>query len=96
MQAGGVSVNVRKKRQKPVKITVPVNLREIFHTETFRNFALVLNVGVDPRLTDYTIPELCREYKNQMALEAVPEKMAARIAANVTGQKQGSLHLRNL
>jgi len=79
--------HVRKKRQKPVKITVPVNLREIFHTETFRNFALVLNVGVDPRLTDYTIPELCREYKNQMALEAVPEKMAARIAANVIPQQ---------
>ena len=71
---------------KPVKVTVPINLRTVFQTETFRNFSLVLNIGVDPRLKDYSLEELCREYKNQMALEAVPEKMAARIAANVLPQ----------
>ena len=72
---------------KPVKITVPVNLRKIFATETLRNFSLVLNIGVDPRLKDYTTEELCREFRNQIALEAVPEKMAARIAANVLPQR---------
>ena len=55
---------------KPVKVTVPINLRTVFQTETFRNFSLVLNIGVDPRLKDYSLEELCREYKNQLALEA--------------------------
>ena len=43
----------------------------------------MLNIGVDPRLKEYTLEEICREYRNQMALELTPEKMAARIAANV-------------
>jgi len=80
------TAHVREKARKPVKITVPINLRKLFDTETFRNFSLVLNIGVDPRLKDYSLKELCREYGNQLALEAVPEKMAARIAANVLPQ----------
>lgn len=87
------AAHVKKKHWRPVKITVPINLREVFHTETFRNFVLVLNVGTDPRLKDYTLEELCREYKNQIALEAVPEKMAARVAANVNLQRLMSIRL---
>ena len=79
--------HVRRAKWRPVKITVPVNLRNVFRTDTMRNFALVLNIGVDPRLKDYSIAELCREYKNQMSLEVTPEKMAARIAANVIPQR---------
>ena len=87
------AAHVKKKRWRPVKITVPINLREVFHTDTFRNFVLVLNVGADPRLKDYSIEELCREYRNQIALEAVPEKMAARVTANVKLQHLLSIRL---
>ena len=80
------AAHVPEKHRKPVKITVPVNLRRVFQTETFRNFTLALNIGVDPRLKDYSLEELCREYTNQIALELVPEKMEARIAANVLPQ----------
>ena len=41
-----------------------------------QNFSLVLNVGVDPRLKDYSVGELCWEYRDQIAREAAPEKMA--------------------
>ena len=82
-----------ERRQKPVKITVPVNLRRLFSIQTLRNFALVLNIGVDPRLKDYTVEEICREYNRQTALEAVPEKMAARIAANVLPAKNRLMRL---
>ena len=81
------AVRVPERRRRPVKITVPVNLRRLFSVYTLRNFALVLNIGVDPRLKDYTVEEICREYDRQTALEAVPEKMAARIAANVLPAK---------
>ena len=80
------AAHVRESARRPVKVTVPINLRRLFNTETLRNFSLVLNIGVDPRLKEYTLEELCREYGNQIALEAVPEKMAARIAANVLPQ----------
>ena len=75
--------HIRGKKRRPVKISVPINMRKVFGAETLRNFTLVLNIGVDPRLKEYTLEEICREYRNQMALELTPEKMAARIAANV-------------
>jgi hypothetical protein len=80
-------------RRHHIKITVPVNLRKIFHTETLRNFSLVLNVGVDPRLKDYSLEDLCREYREQMALESAPEKMAGRIAANVLPQRSMGIRI---
>ena len=51
----------RKKRQRPVKITVPVDLRRLFGSRTLRNFSLVLNIGADPRFGEYTLEELCRQ-----------------------------------
>ena len=77
------AVKVPPARQKPVKITMPVNLRKIFGGDTLRNFALVINPGVDPKLGEYTLDELCREIANQMAVEITPKRMAGRIAANV-------------
>ena len=85
--------HVRKAKRRPVKITVPVNLRKVFGVDTLRNFSLVLNVGVDPRLKDYSIEDLCREYRRQMDLEIQPEKMAARIAANVLPARNKALRL---
>ena len=46
-----------KERQKPVKITIPVDLRRLFPSGTLRNFALTVNPGVDPRLGTYTLQE---------------------------------------
>ena len=87
------AAHVGEPRQKPVKITIPINLRKVFGTETLRNFSLPLNVGVDPRLKKYSLEELCREYANQIALESAPEKMAARIAANVKPQWAMSMRM---
>ena len=85
--------HVRKAKRRPVKVTIPINLRKVFGVDTLRNFALVLNIGVDPRLKDYSLEDLCREYQNQMALENTPEKMAARIAANVIPARNKALRL---
>ena len=76
-----------KKLQRPVKITIPVNLRRLYGSVTMRNFALALNLGVDPRLGEYTLQELCDSVTHQLAAEVTPQTMAARIAANVIPQK---------
>ena len=88
-------------RLKPVKITIPVNLRRLFGSATLRNFALTINPGVDPMLGHYTLRELCGIYTRQLALETTPKLMAARIAANVQPQqlfllKAAPLCLKNL
>jgi hypothetical protein len=76
-----------KKRQKPVKITIPVDLRRLFHSRTLRNFSLTVNPGVDPRLGTYTLGDLCAAITHQLAAEVTPQRMAGRIAENVEPQK---------
>ena len=75
------------KRRKPVKVTVPVNLRRLYGSRTLRNFVLTLNPGVDPRMGEYSLQELCRIMSAQLTAEATPQQMSGRIAANVTPQK---------
>lgn len=76
-----------RKKRKPVKVTVPINLRRLYGSKTLRNFVLTLNPGVDPRMGDYTLEELCRIMAAQLAAEGTPQQMAGRIAANVTPQQ---------
>ena len=78
---------------RPVRITVPVNLRRLFGSATLRNFSLTLDLGVDPRLGSYTLGELCRQISHQMQAEAVPQRMAGRIAENVTPQRNPLLRV---
>ena len=76
-----------RRKRRPVKVTVPVNLRRLYGSRTLRNFVLTLNPGVDPRMGDYTLAELCKRMVAQLAAEATPQQMAGRIAANVTPQQ---------
>ena len=82
-----------RRRQRPVKITVPVDLRRLYGSGTLRNFALVLNVGADPRCGDYRLEELCRTIYHQLCAYATPQHMAGMIAANVQPQQLIALRL---
>ncbi len=82
-----------RRRQRPVKITVPVDLRRLYGSRTLRNFSLVLNIGVDPRYGDYTLEELCRSIWHQLCALATRQNMAGMIAANVQPQKLIPLRL---
>lgn len=75
------------RRQKPVKITIPLNLRRLYGSKTLRNFVLTLNPGVDPRNGSFSLQELCQVMGHQLLAEAIPQNMAGRIAANVIPQK---------
>ena len=82
-----------RRHQRPVKITIPVDLRRLYGSQTLRNFSLVLNIGVDPRYGDYTLEELCRSIYHQLCANATRQNMAGMIAANVQPQKQIVLRL---
>lgn len=81
------------KRRRPVKITIPVDMRRLYGSRTLRNFVLTLNIGVDPRQGKYTLEELCSIMGHQLAAEATPQGMAGRIAANVIPQQNRILKL---
>ena len=76
-----------RRKRKPVKVTIPINLRRLYGSRTLRNFVLTLNPGVDPRMGDYSLPQLCRRMAAQLAAEGTPQQMAGRIAANVNPQQ---------
>ena len=82
-----------RRRQRAVKITIPVDLRRLYGSRTLRNFTLVLNLGVDPRYGDYTLEELCRSIYHQLCAAATPQNMAGMIAANVQPQQLVPLRL---
>ena len=82
-----------RRHQRPVKITIPVDLRRLYGSRTLRNFSLVLNVGVDPRYGDYTLEELCRSIYHQLCAGATRQNMAGMIAANVQPQELTLLRL---
>ena len=81
------------KWRKPVKIIVPVNLRPMFKSETLRNFVFISTPGVDPRLGEYTISELCSIFTNQMKLQITEKNFASRISTNVQSEKSMILKL---
>ena len=81
------------RRQRPVRITVPVNLRRLFGSRTLRNFALALDVGVDPRFGDYSLEDLCASIRHQLGAGATRQHMAGMIAANVRPQRNPLLRL---
>ncbi len=82
-----------RKRCRPVKITIPIDLRRLYGSKTLRNFALVLNVGADPRFGDYTTEELCKTIWHQLCAYATPQHMAGMIAANVQPQQAIAIRL---
>ncbi len=82
-----------ERRWRPVKITVPVNLRKMFGMDTLRNFALAVNVGFDPRLGAHSLEEICAQMGHQLSAQATPQRMAANIAANVNPQRNPVLRV---
>ena len=82
-----------ERRQKPIKITIPVNLRKVFGLDTLRNFTLAVNIGFDPRLGPYSHEQLCRLMYHQLAAEVIPQQMAGMVSTNVNLQRNLILRL---
>ena len=78
---------VRKKKQKPVKILVPVNLRPFFDSKTLRNFVLYITPGIDPRMGEWELPEICKAMHHQMGAEITKKEMLSRIMTNVKTER---------
>lgn len=80
-------------RLKPVKICVPINLRNVFPSETLRNFANYVNPGIDPRLGTYTFDETLNIVHHFMAMEVTKKLLNAKITTNVRTEQNAILRL---
>ncbi len=75
------------KRLKPVKVLIPVNLRNIFKSRTMRNFAYFTTPEIDPRLGEYSFRDICMAVHHRMGLDINPQVMSSKIATNVNSEK---------
>ena len=71
------------KRELPVALAVPINLRAHFPSETLRNFILTVRPVVDPELGDYTFAETVNQVHCHMRLHINRQEMQAQITRNV-------------
>ena len=75
------------KRQKLIKLLIPVNLRNLYGSNTLRNFAMYTIPEVDPRLGEYSIEEICEIIKHKMGTEFTKKHMSRVIATNVNDER---------
>ena len=76
-----------RRRRKLLRVTIPVNLRNLFPSRTLRNFALYTNPEIDPRLGHYEFGEICKSVSHRLGLDVTAKVMSSRIAANVSSEK---------
>ena len=74
-------------RRRPVKVLVPVNLRQLFPSQTLRNFAMYTTPEIDPRLGDYSFEEIGQIVRHRMGLDITAKHMSQRIATNVGSER---------
>ena len=75
------------RKEYPVKVSVPINLRSFYPSRTVRNFALFVNPGVDPAYGDYTFEEIAQHIHHFMRLRLNEKYLNAVLSANVGNEK---------
>ena len=74
-------------RLRPVRIAMPVNLRRFFPSKTLRNFITMVYPFVDPRLGDYTFPEIVEHVRNYMRYYINEKFLRGDITTNASTQR---------
>ena len=92
-----VLYNIQKacgdRRQRPVKVSVPVNMRRFYDSTTLRNFSSYINPGIDPRYGDYTLDEVITLTHHYMRYEITEKHLNARLAKNVKSERNYATRL---
>lgn len=81
------------RHRTPIKLLIPVNLRSLFPSRTLRNFAFYTIPEIDPRLGQYSFPEICDAIRHRMGLDVNPKAMSTKIAANVGSERMLAVKL---
>ena len=72
---------------KPVKISVPINLRKLFPSRTMRNFTYFANIGEPLSAADEPFETTAENVKTMLRTMCMPESLISRINPNVSSEK---------
>lgn len=76
----------RRRRELPVALAIPINLRTHFPSRTLRNFILTARPSIDPALGEYSFSDILSQVHHYMHLEITQQNMQATITRNVALQ----------
>ncbi len=74
-------------RKRPISVSVPVNMRNIYPSKTMRNFSLYVVSSIDPRLGEYTFDEILKIAQNSMIADINEKSISRQLSRNVSGQR---------
>ena len=72
--------------EKPVKISVPINLRKLFPSRTMRNFTYFANIGAPLSEDKGSLEETILSVRTQLRAMCAPESLISRINPNVSSE----------
>lgn len=72
--------------ERPVKISVPINLRKIYPSKTLRNFALYINPGIEPRYGEFSLEEIIDDVHHFMKMNNKEKYLNAIICKNLADE----------
>ena len=78
----------RHYKNYPVKLCIPVNLRNFYPSDSLRNFVHYVNIGIDPRYGDFSLEEIIEQLHHQMRLKLGEKFINAAIGKNVSDERK--------
>ena len=72
--------------ERPIKVSVPINLRKIYSSKTLRNFALFINPGIEPRYGEFTFREITEEVHHFMRMNNKEKYLNAIMCKNLSDE----------
>ncbi len=81
-----IPIEKRKKYIKPIRIAVPVNLRNPFPSKTMRNFSFMVNPGINPQLGKHSFEEIVNIVHHTLRKDTSKRDLKQFISRNVRGE----------
>ena len=73
--------------ERPVRVSVPINVRRFYPSQTVRNFALYANPGIEPAYGSYSFEEVLGLVRHFMRYTINEKYLNAMMCANVAPEK---------
>ncbi|NLA52939.1 MAG: hypothetical protein GX858_01075 [Clostridiales bacterium] len=81
----------KRRSAKPVKLSMPVNLRKYYPSQTLRNFSSYINTPIYASYGDYTFDEIISLIDHYMGYELNEKMINARFSANVLAEQSKAI-----
>lgn len=80
-------------QRRPIRVSVPVNMRRHFPSATVRNFSLFANPGIEPAFGVYTFEEVVSQVHHFMRYNMTAKNLNALMCANVRPERSALLRV---